>query len=489
MKYFPTIGMEIHCEMKTASKMFCGCKNDLSLEREPNVNICPVCTAQPGALPVPNAQAIRFVQKVGLALGARLRERSKFDRKNYFYPDLPKGYQISQYDESLVEGGELEIDGKTIGITRVHMEEDTGKSWHKKSAGETAVDLNRSGVPLMELVTEPDIENAREAGEFCRKLRQILRYLEVSDADMEKGQMRCEANISLYKEGEDRLSGTKVEVKNLNSFKSVERAIAFEIKRQTELLEKGEAVAQETRGWDENAAKTISQRSKESAHDYRYFPEPDTVPMEFSDEYFRDLHKELPELPEAKKRRFMEGFLLSDEQAEILVSEKALAAYFENAVSELDEKAKSGEFSGDAAKARKTMANMLIVEIRKMLVADAMSIASIRITSENFAEFAGIVASGKVNSSAAQTVLAEMYRTGGDPSTIIEEKNLAQIDDAGALEAVAKKVIEANPQSVADYRAGKEKAIGFLVGQVMKETQGKADPRMAAETLKEQMKN
>jgi len=487
MKYNITIGMEVHCELKTKSKMFCSCANELSLEKEPNTNICPVCTGQPGALPVPNRQAIEWVQKVGLALHCRVNKISKFDRKNYFYPDLPKGYQISQYDEPLVEDGYLDVDDRKIGITRIHMEEDTGKSQHSKGSGETLVDLNRSSLPLMELVTEPDVTSGEEARKFCQKLRQILRYLEVSDADMEKGQMRCEANISLYKEGEDRLSGTKVEVKNLNSFRSVERAVLYEIARQTELLEKGESIIQETRGWDEGGQKTVSQRKKESAHDYRYFPEPDIPPMEFDDTHIEKLEKSLPELPDEKKRRFMEHFGLTDAQAEIIVEEKVRAQYFENSVSELDEKAQSREYEFIPEKGRKVLANYFIVEIRKMLLESKMTIESIKITPENFAEFSAIVASGKINSSAAQTVLKEMFDTGEDPSRIIEAKNLMQMDDSNELESIVDDVLAKNEQSVVDLKAGKDKALGFLIGQIMAVTKGKANPKLAGDMVKKKL--
>lgn len=486
-KYIPVIGMEIHAELKTQSKMFCSCLNESEFEKEPNVHICSVCTGQPGALPTPNKEAIFFVQKVGTALHCRINDWSKFDRKNYFYPDLPKGYQISQYDRPLVEMGYLDIDNDRIGITRIHMEEDTAKSQHIQETGETLIDFNRSGLPLMELVTEPDIVSGEQARKFCQKLQRILRYLEVSYADMEKGQMRCEANISLYQEGEDRLSGTKVEVKNLNSFRSVERAIAYEINRQTQALENGEKIVQETRGWDDVQQKTISQRIKESAHDYRYFPEPDIPPMEFSLEYKEGLKKALPELPEEKKRRFMEQMALTIEQAEILTNDKDIASYFENVMSELEEKILSKEFFGNYQKARESVVNYLIVEVRKFLVEDRLSFSDIKITAENFAEFAVILSEGKINSSAAQRVLREMYETGEDPSTIIDEKNLSQIEDEGELMKIIEDVIEKNNQSVQDYRAGKEKAMGFLVGCVMKETKGKAHPQKAQELLKKKI--
>src|SRR3990167_8425906 len=430
MKYNVTIGMEVHAELKTDSKMFCACKNGLGLEKEPNVHICPVCTAQPGSLPVPNRKAIEAVQRVGLSLGCMLRLRSKFDRKNYFYPDIPKGYQISQYDEPFCEKGEMEIlEGKTakkFRITRIHLEEDTGKSMHPAGTDYTLVDFNRAGVPLMELVTEADFSTGKEARLFCQKLRQILRYLEVSDADMEKGQMRCEVNISLYPEGTERLSGTKVEVKNINSFRFVERAIEYEIKRQTEALEKGEKIVQETRGWDEVKNVTVSQRKKESAHDYRYFPGPDIPPFEFTEAYVEQLRASLPELPDAKLKRFI---------------------------------AESGK-----------------------------EVADIAITPENYAEFIGIVADGKINSSAAQTVLSEMYQGGdNDPSHIIERLNLAQVSDISAIEEAVDMVLAANKKSVADYKAGKQNAFQYLIGQIMKETKGKANPEIVIELLKKKL--
>ena len=509
-KYTPVIGMEVHVELKTKSKMFCDSKNGLGLEREPNVNICPVCTGQPGTLPVPNAQAIEFVQMAGLALGCELRLQSKFDRKNYFYPDLPKGYQISQYDQPFCEKGFLEIgvsattpsvptstsghlplstggEGRRIGITRIHLEEDTGKLIHPKGVDYTLVDFNRAGVPLMELVTEPDIETGEEARLFCQKLQQICRYLEISDADMEKGMMRCEANISLFKEGEDKLSGTKVEVKNINSFKFVEKAIAFEIERQTEMLEKGQKIVQETRGWDANRGETVSQRKKESAHDYRYFPEPDIPPLEFTKEYVAELKKKLPELPEAKAIRFVEEYGLPVDDVLVITTGRDLAEYFENVASELLEKIESGEVKTEKNKALKLAANYVITELRKHMSDHEHSLADLKITPENYAELIGIVADGKINSTAAQTVLAEMYRTGGDPSQIIEEKNLAQMAGGDEMGVMIDKVLAANESSVAAYKTGKENALKFLMGQVMKESGGKANPKSAMEMIKEKI--
>lgn len=476
-------------ELKTKSKMFCACKNSMGLETVPNTYICPVCSGQPGTLPTPNIQAIRFVQQVGLALGSSIRSESKFDRKNYFYPDLPKGYQISQYDQPLVEGGYMEIEEKQIRITRIHMEEDTGKSAHPKHAGYTLVDLNRAGVPLMELVTEPDIENGLEARLFCQKLQQILRYLRVSDADMEKGQMRCEANISLHREGEDRLSGTKVEVKNLNSFKSVEKAVLYEIARQTEVLERGNTVTQETRGWDEIRQETVSQRVKESAHDYRYFPEPDIPPMRFDEAYIEDLRRTLPELPGARQKRFQEEYSLSESDALLLTVDKTDSEYFESVASELLEKFESKEIKADKSKLMKLAVNYFMTELKKHLLKNADTVEKIRITPENFAELIGMVADGTVNSSAAQTVLEIMYKTGGDPSNIVRDHDLVQTDNELEIAGIVDTVIASHAQSVSDFISGKQAAFQYLIGQVMAVTKGKANPKIVSEILSKKLKS
>ncbi len=491
MKLIPVIGMEVHVELKTKSKMFCACANGLGLESEPNIHICPVCTAQPGALPTPNRQAIESVQRAGLALGCVLATHSKFDRKNYFYPDLPKGYQISQYDEPFCGKGELEIrEGKTVGITRIHMEEDTGKLTHPSGSDYTLVDLNRAGVPLMELVTEPDIESSADARLFCQKLRQIFRYLDISDADMERGQMRCEVNISLHKEGEEKLSGTKVEVKNINSFKAVEKSIEFEIRRQTEALESGEVIVQETRGWDENKQGTVSQRKKESAHDYRYFPEPDIPPFRFTEAQFDALRLTIPELPAAKEKRFTHQYGLSDEAVTVITAEKPTAEYFESVVTEIEAKKKSGELEAETDKAIRLAANYLVTELRKRLADMDRTVETSGITPENYAEFIAILADGKINSSAAQTVLAEMLQGGdNDPSHIIERLNLGQVSDTGELEGIVETVLAMNAKSVEDFRAGKQNAFQFLIGQIMKETKGKANPKMASEILQKKLKS
>lgn len=492
MKYIPVIGMEVHIELKTTSKMFCASKNGLGEEKEPNLNICPVCTGQPGTLPVPNRQAVEFVQMAGLALDCELAKASKFDRKNYFYPDLPKGYQISQYDQPLCFKGNLQLtinngQQKDIGITRIHLEEDTGKLIHPKNAEYTLVDFNRAGVPLMELVTEPDIETGAEARLFCQKLQQICRYLDISEADMEKGHMRCEANISLYKEGEDKLSGTKVEVKNINSFKFVEKAIDFEIARQAEALEKGGKIIQETRGWDSNRNVTVSQRVKETSADYRYFPEPDIPPLEFSADYIETLRRKLPELPEAKKKRLIDEYKISGDVAEIIVNDKMLAEYFEEVVSEVKEMLKCKEIGVSEDKCLKLASNYMVNELQMHLVKNSETIKNIKITPENYAELIGIVADGKISSSAAQTVLEEMYQTGADPDHIIEEKGLLQVDDEKILEEAVDKVLALNQKSIEDYKKGKTNALQFLVGQMMSATKGKANPKLVMELLKRKL--
>ncbi len=488
MPYQVTIGMEVHAELKTKSKMFCACPNGLGMEQEPNIHICPVCTGQPGTLPVPNRQAIEMVQWVGLALGCTLRPHAKFDRKNYFYPDIPKGYQISQYDEPFCEHGSIVVNGKTFRITRIHLEEDTGKSLHPAGADYTLVDFNRAGVALMELVTEADFENAKDTRAFCQKLRQTLRYLDASDADMEKGQMRCEVNLSLYPTGADRLSGTKVEVKNLNSFKTVERAIEFEIKRQTEILESGQIVVQETRGWDENRSETVSQRKKESAHDYRYFPEPDIPPFDFDEAYIEGLRRTLPELPDAKVARFGAEYGLPLADVLILTDDKSFAAYFEQVASEVADKHASGEMQAETMRATKLAANYLLTEVRKYAAERNISVNDLPFTAENYAEFIALIADKKINSSAAQRLLAEMYLGGdNDPSHIVERLNLGQVSDVVALESIVAGVLDANGKSVTDFREGKQNAFQFLIGQVMKETRGKANPEVVAHMLQKKL--
>jgi aspartyl-tRNA(Asn)/glutamyl-tRNA(Gln) amidotransferase subunit B len=489
VQYNATIGMEIHVELKTQSKMFSGAPNHLGMERKPNVSIDPVTTAQPGSLPVPNRQAIQFVHMAGLALNCNIAQKSKFDRKNYFYPDLPKGYQISQYDMPLCENGSLKIGEDVIGITRIHMEEDTGKSMHPSGAQHTLVDLNRAGVPLMELVTEPDITSGAQARQFCQKIQQIFRYLDISDADMEKGQMRCEVNISVYKEGSDRLSGQKVEIKNLASFRSVERSIDYEIARQIKAIESDEKIIQETRGWDDANGKTVSQRKKENANDYRYFPEPDIPPMNFTEEYIEKLQRALPELPQQKEERFVREYGVSKENCSVITGDIDMAHYFENVASEIMDKKASGEMQTDPATAITLAANYLVSTLQKILIKEGKRMTDITISAENFAELIALIADGTINSSTAQIVLEEMYYgSEDDPSRIIEQKDLLQMSDTGLLETAVHKILSQNEKSVNDYKAGKQNAIKYLMGQVMKETGGRANPQMVMDILKEKLK-
>ena len=484
MKYKPTIGLEIHAELKTNSKMFCGCKNDPD-EKRPNYNICPVCTAQPGTLPVANEEAIKKVIKTGLALHSTIAENSKFDRKNYFYPDLPKGYQISQYDQPLCSGGYLEIEGRKIGITRIHLEEDTGSLAHPEGADYSLVNLNRAGIPLMELVTDPDIISGKEAKAFAEELQRILRYLGVSDADMEKGQMRVEVNISISK---DHKLGTKVEIKNLNSFKVVEKAIDFEIKRQQEVLESGGKVIQETRGWHDKKEITFSQREKEEAHDYRYFPEPDLPPLHFEKDYIIKIKTTMPELPEQKRERFKKEYGLDDASIEFFVANKDLSEYFEKVVSEFEEWTEEEEKGEAHKKASRLVANYLISDIQGLLSGTEFIEADFKITPENFAEFIKMIYKGEISSKVAKMVIADMFNTGSDQSDIVDANNWGQMSDSGELEKMVKEVIGKNPKAVEDYKSGKQNAIQFLSGQVMAKTRGTANPEKVQELIKELLK-
>lgn len=506
--YKPTIGLEIHVELNTKSKMFCSCKNDPN-EKRPNFNICEVCTAQPGTLPVANEEAIKKVIKTGLALHSEIASESKFDRKNYFYPDIPKGYQISQYDQPLCSGGFLEIGGKKIGITRIHLEEDTGSSIHPEGAdpstpstrlktgplgaGYSLVNFNRAGVPLMELVTEPDITSGQEASDFAKELQLIFKYLGVSDADMEKGLMRVEVNISVMK-SEARISkseinsksknqkpklGTKVEIKNLNSFRVVQKAIDFEIARQIEVLESGEKVVQETRGWNDKKEVTFSQREKESAHDYRYFPDPDLPPLYFDKEYIQEIGAQIPELPAQKRARFESEYGLGEDQIEIFVANKDLSEYFEKIASECEDK-----------KLYKLASNYLISDLLGILAGKPATAGrefvekDCKITPEDFAEFIKMIHQQEINSKTAKMVLLEMVNTGVDPSNIVQQNNWGQMKDDAKLEEIIKEVIVKNPKAVENYKAGNENAIQFLAGQVMGVTRGTADPKAVQEILK-----
>ena len=482
MKYQSTIGLEIHAELKTQTKMFCDSLNDPD-EKHPNVNVCPVCMGHPGALPVINKQAVKEVIRVGLALGGKIAEYSRFERKNYFYPDLPKGYQISQYEHPLVEGGELALplSGKKIRIRRVHLEEDTGRLIHEevgsdaKSERASLVDFNRAGVPLMELVTEPDLNSAGETSEFAEELQLLLRFLGVSDADMEKGQMRLEANVSLN-------MGTKVELKNINSFNALRRAIESETLRQEKIIEEGREIKHETRGWDEAKQKTFTQRTKELSHDYRYFPEPDLPPLKvYEDEELNPetLMQSLPELPWQKRKRFEKEYGLEKKEALALVSDKALSDFFENAVSELMEWASSDNKS----QATKLVFNYLTSDLRGLLKEKELPWGELLATPENFAELVKMIMENTISSRAAKDILKIMVEEGGDPSDIVRDRGLVQISNEGALEEIAKKVIDVNPQAVSDYKAGKANTLQFLVGQVMKETKGSANPEVVRKVL------
>jgi len=493
MSYKPTIGLEIHVELKTASKMFCGCVND-PLEKNPNVNICPVCAGHPGALPTINKEAVKKVLQLGMAMGCEIPSKSKFDRKNYFYPDLPKGYQISQYDMPLCVGGFLNIGGKKINLTRVHLEEDTAKLVHGEGPSQgsgrrpsqdlgrlsSLVDFNRAGVPLMELVTEPVIESGKEAINFAKELQIILRYLDISDADMEKGQMRVEANISISK---DKELGTKVEIKNLNSFRAVEEAVDFEIKKQEEVLESGKKVLQETRGWDEFKKETFSQRAKEEAHDYRYFPEPDLPPLDFSKPNFIDLDflkRSLTELPQPKRERFIKEYLLKNEQAEFLVSDKNMAEFFERSVSEL--LADKGQDKRDEK--IQLVFNYLGSDLQGLMKAEGTIVKNLKITPENFADFVLIISSGEISSRIAKDLLKEMFVRGSDPRQIMKDREMSQISDESELVKIIEQVISENPKATSDYKKKGETTLQFLIGQAMKKLRGRGNPQSLRDLLK-----
>ena len=468
-KYYPTIGLEIHAELKTQTKMFCACKNDPDAEL-PNVNICPVCMAHPGALPVPNKQAIENVIKVGLAINGKIADFSEFDRKNYFYPDIPKGYQISQYKYPIVSGGRL----ADMDVTRIHLEEDTANNKHDRGDF-SLIDFNRAGVPLMELVTEPHTfetaeETAKKATKFAKELQLILWYLGVSEANMEKGEMRVEANISIS--ADPKILGTKVEVKNLNSFRSVERAIKYEVDRMTALMEegKGAEIVQETRGWDESKQKTFSQRKKEGSADYRYFPDPDLPKMKLHEAF--DLEKiknNLGELPAEKRTRYKNDFSIKDEDIEVYINDPVLGSWFEEVGKILTDKTKiktaSNYITSDFLGLKKTNDTV------KLPVAN------------NFAELINLVVENKISSRAAKDILAMIVINDESPIKIANEKNLLQSNDTSALKVVAEKIIEANPKVVADYKGGKEQALMSLVGQIMKETKGSANPAVTKQLL------
>jgi len=497
--YDVIIGLEIHAALRTKSKMFCSCPNDSS--SEPNENTCPICLGHPGTLPVANKEAVEATVLLGLALGCDINQHSKFDRKNYFYPDLPKGYQISQYDIPFCQGGELEINGRKIDITRIHLEEDTGKLSHPGITDHTLVDFNRAGTPLLELVTEPVIRDSATAKAFGQRYQQVLRYLNISNADMEKGEMRCEANISLqskrswkYKDGQIIPTGKnklnhKVELKNINSFRAMEKAIEFEIKRQSKVLDEGGSIPSETRGWNESKNETVRQRVKESSADYRYFPDPDLAAVTITPAWLKEIKSRLVELPWKAEDRLRAEYGLSEYDAGVLAADKKLTGFFEDVISEIKAWLKSEKDSWERQDKTlcKLAANWLNNELLKHLNEKGLSIRDAKVTAENFAEFILMIHQGKINSSAAQTILGELMKTGGEPDAIMRKLGLEIIDDADALVKAIKKVIAAKPEQVAEYKKGKTTVIQFLIGQVMAETKGAANPQKVRELLEKEL--
>jgi aspartyl-tRNA(Asn)/glutamyl-tRNA(Gln) amidotransferase subunit B len=474
MKYEAVIGLEVHAQLQTNTKIFCRCET--AFGEEANTRTCPVCIGMPGVLPVLNRKAVEYIIKTGLATHCAITPYSRFARKNYFYPDLPKGYQISQYELPLCEKGHVEIlvDGKVkrIGITRIHLEEDAGKNLHTSESGASLVDLNRAGTPLMEIVSEPDIRSADEAVEYLKKLRSILRYIEVSDADMEKGNFRCDCNVSIRPAGAKEY-GTRAEVKNVNSFKFVQKALEYEIKRQAQILDEGGRVVQETRLFDSAKGVTFSMRSKEEAHDYRYFPEPDLVPVVTSTETIEAIRGTITELPEAKRDRFVKEYGLPEYDADMLTQSRALAAYYEEAA----------KLSG----LPKVISNWMMGELMRLLNAEGKEIEDCPVRPDRLAGMVKMINDGTISTKIAKTVFEDMYGTGKDAETVVREKGLVQVSDSGAIENIIADVIKANPAQHADYKGGKEKLFGFFVGQVMKASKGKANPEMVNELLKKKL--
>ncbi len=477
MDYEVVIGLEVHSELKTKSKIFCGCSTQFGSEQ--NTNVCPVCLGMPGVLPVVNEKVVEFAVRAGLALNCKILPFSKFDRKNYYYPDLPKNYQTSQYDLPIAVNGylDIEVNGETkrIGITRIHMEEDAGKLVHAgtiSNADYTLVDYNRTGVPLIEIVSEPDLRSPEEAKAYLEKIKSILEYIDVSDCKMEEGSLRCDANISLRPRGTEPF-GTKSEIKNLNSFRAVQRGLEYEVERQTDVLEDGGKVVQETRSWDDAAGVTVSLRSKEQAHDYRYLPEPDLVPIVVDPQRVEEIRRSLPELPDARKKRIMEIYGLSSYDASVLTASRAQAEYF------------------DALAAKgidpKSAANWVMGEVAKHLNSNGLTMDQCPVSADHLAGMLALVDKGTISHKIAKTVFEEMWTSGKTAEEIVREKGLVQITDSSAIEGIVDAVLTANPQSVADFKAGKERAIGFLVGQVMKQTKGRANPEMVNTLLRERI--
>jgi aspartyl-tRNA(Asn)/glutamyl-tRNA(Gln) amidotransferase subunit B len=470
----PVIGLEVHCQLLTQSKIFCGCST--AFGAEPNRNTCPVCLGMPGVLPVLNQRVVEFAVRTGLALECTIRPTSVWSRKNYFYPDLPKGYQITQYDQPICEHGRLVIDTpngeKVITVRRIHMEEDAGKNVHDAAEGQSLVDLNRAGVPLLEIVSDPDLRDADEAVEYLKSLRDVLMYLGVNDGNMEEGSLRCDANVSVMPKGSTTY-GQRCELKNLNSFRFLKQAIEYEIYRQVEVIESGGKVEQETRLWDVNKGVTRSMRSKEEAHDYRYFPEPDLPPLHVSAEAIDAAARALPELPRAKLTRFTRQYGLPAYDARILTAERPLADFFEACA------AHSTDY--------KKLSNWFLGELMRLLKEEGTPLSSLRFTPAQLAELLGAVDKGTISANAGKDVLGEMFRTGKPPADVIAEKGLAQVSDAGAIEAVVDDILAKNAGEAEKYRAGKKQVFGFFVGQVMRAMKGKGNPALVNELLKKKL--
>ncbi|CAM3694437.1 MULTISPECIES: Asp-tRNA(Asn)/Glu-tRNA(Gln) amidotransferase subunit GatB [Paenibacillus] len=469
-KYETVIGLEVHVELHTNSKIFCGCST--AFGAPPNTHTCPICLGHPGVLPVLNRQAVEYAMKAAMALNCTISDVSKFDRKNYFYPDSPKAYQISQYDQPIGLNGwiDIEVDGKTkrIGITRLHLEEDAGKLTHVDGGYASLVDFNRVGTPLVEIVSEPEISSPEEAKAYLEKLRAIMQYCEVSDVKMEEGSLRCDANISLRPWGQKEF-GTKAELKNMNSFRGVQRGLEYEQFRQAEVLDEGGVIVQETRRWDEAQGKTFSMRGKEQAHDYRYFPDPDLVSVHISEEWKEAVRATIPELPDARKARYTSEYGLPDYDAAVITASKPLADFFEDSLN----------YTKDA----KSVSNWIMGDLLGYLNANNLELSQVKITGQGLGEMIGLIEKGTISSKIAKTVFKEMLESGKLPAQIVEEKGLVQISDEGAIKSIVEQVVANNPQSVEDYKAGKQKAIGFLVGQVMKESKGKANPALVNKLL------
>jgi aspartyl-tRNA(Asn)/glutamyl-tRNA(Gln) amidotransferase subunit B len=473
-RYEPVIGLEVHAQLLTRTKIFCGCSTRFG--QEPNMNTCPICTGMPGVLPVLNARAVEFAIRMALAVGCRVNRRSIFARKNYFYPDLPKGYQISQYEQPLAERGSLEIflpgGTKRIGITRIHMEEDAGKNVHSPTENVSFVDLNRTGVPLIEIVSEPDMRSAEEAVAYLKALRAVLVYLGICDGNMEEGSFRCDANVSIRPRGQEKF-GTRAELKNLNSFRHVQKAIEYEIARQEDLLEDGEAVVQETRLFDAAQGVTRSMRGKEEAHDYRYFPDPDLVPLDLDPKWVEELRGTLPELPRARLARFVEEHGLPEYDAEILTSERDLADFFEAAVR--------------AYPQPKRISNWIMGELLRELNEARLTASQSPMPPERLAGLVRLVDSEAISGKIGKQIFPELFRTGADPEEFVRSKGLVQISDTSELEAAVDQVLAENPAEVEGYRAGKTKLMGFFVGQIMRRTKGQANPALVNEILKKKL--